>query len=260
MDEDWEAVVEDAIERLQHDPHLETADLFKNESEVFDLRTMKTLSKLINDGYLDTVDFPVSTGKEANVFRGTTPDGDHVAVKVYRVDTRSFRSHEAYLMGDPRFDPGGKSKREVIETWTRKEFQNLRRLEDAGLNVPQPVTVENHVILMEFIGEGNRIAPQLQEIDLPDPQDVLNELVEFVRIAWREAELVHGDLSAYNVLALGDELVVIDVAQSVVTDHPRSRELLERDLENLAEYFQRLGVDVDPEDTLHDLVPPEEVR
>lgn len=255
MDDNWETVFEDAIDRLKHDPHLEQADLYKTESEVFDLPTMKTLSKLINDRYLDTLDFPVSTGKEGNVFRGTTPDGDHVAVKIYRVNTSSFRSHLEYLVGDPRFKPQGKSDREKIEMWASKEYRNLERFREAGLPVPEPVTVENNVVLMEFIGEGRQIAPMLKDVELAEPYEVYNTLAEFVRTAWTEAELVHGDLSPFNVLALDDEIVVIDVAQAVVTDHPRSRELLVRDVENLAKYFGRIGADVDPDQLIDELSP-----
>lgn len=260
MDEDWEQVVDDALKRLEHDPKLEAADLFKTEAEVFDLRTMKTLSKLISDRYLDTVDFCVSTGKEANVFRGTTPDGGHVAVKIYRVHTSSFRSHMSYLLGDHRFEPGGKSNREVIELWARKEFQNLRRFEDAGLRVPRPINVLNNVVLMEFIGQGQHIAPLLKDVDLADPEGVLDDLLAFVETAWDDAKLVHGDLSQFNVLALEDELVVIDAAQAVPREHPRSQELLRRDVENLVAYFQRQGVDHDPEQTLDELLPGKEAR
>jgi RIO kinase 1 len=258
VDEDWKTVAEDAIERLQHDPNFQATDLFKTEAEVFDLPTMKTLSHLIRDGFLSSLDFPVSTGKEGNVFRGTTPEDDHVAVKIYRVDTSSFRSHLEYLLGDPRFDPAGMSDREVIEMWAEKEYRNLHRLGDAGCRVPEPVTVENHVLLMEYVGEGQRIAPLLQEVDIPDPGVARDELDTWVRDAWEEADLVHGDLSPYNVLVRDDELVVIDVAQAVTSDHPRARELLERDLETMAEHFQRQGLDVDAQDTFTDLVPPEE--
>lgn len=260
MDEDWEQVVEDALKRLQHDPKLEAADLFKTEAEVFDLRTMKTLSKLISDRYLDTVDFCVSTGKEANVFRGTTPDGDHVAVKIYRVHTSTFRSHEEYLLGDHRFDMRRKSNREIIELWAQREFQNLRRFEDAGLRVPQPVTVLNNIVIMEFIGEGQRIAPMLKDVELAQPRVVLDELLSFVETAWEEASLVHGDLSQFNVLALDEDLIVIDAAQSVPREHPRSEELLRRDVENICSYFRRQGVEHDPEETLTDLVPEKEAR
>lgn len=42
---------------------------FKTESEVFDKFTLLNLSKLIKKEIIATVDYPISTGKEANVFR-----------------------------------------------------------------------------------------------------------------------------------------------------------------------------------------------
>lgn len=261
--EDWEQIVERALEKVKVDPRLEAADLFKTEAEVFDLRTMKTLSKLISDRYIDTLDFCVSTGKEANVFRGTTPEETEVAVKIYRTNTRTFRSHMEYLWGDPRFQPMGKSNRQVIDLWASKEVKNLYRFLEADCRVPRPITQHHNVVIMEYIGEGTAIAPQLRQVDLDDPHPVFNELVQFVRRAWQEANLVHGDLSEYNILMTPEETIVIDCAQAVVRDHPRSIELLERDVANLCKHFGRLGVDADPETTLATIrgeSPPEETQ
>jgi serine/threonine-protein kinase RIO1 len=40
-------------------------------------------------------------------------------------------------------------------------------------------------------------------------------------------------------LVKGTELVIIDVGQSVVIDHPLSRELLTNDINNISNYFIR---------------------
>jgi RIO kinase 1 len=58
-----------------------------------------------------------------------------------------------------------------------------------------------------------------------------------------EAERVHGDLSAYNVLMHDGSPVVIDFPQAC---DPRFNanafRLLLRDIENLARFFARLGI------------------
>ena len=46
----------------------------KTQEEVFDKSTLRALEKLISDRVIDILDFPISTGKEGNVFRGVTPD------------------------------------------------------------------------------------------------------------------------------------------------------------------------------------------
>jgi len=258
VSEDWEEVIEDAMQAVEYDPHLELADLRKTEAEVFDLHTMKTLSKLISDRYLDTLDFCISTGKEANVFRGTTPDGKYVAVKIYRVNTRTFRAQLDYLVGDDRFSPRGKSKREVITMWASKGVRNLKRLADAGLRVPEPIGSENNVVVMEYVGEGEHVAPMLKNTDIANPQTAYNELVKWLRTAWNDADLVHGDFSPFNILTLPTELVVIDTAQAVPSDHPRARSLLERDIENIADHFESRGANTDPDAVLDQLAPREE--
>src|SRR4051794_28270051 len=53
----------------------------KTEGEVFVRQTLMVLHKFLTHGVLRSLDFPVSTGKEANVFRGTPPGGGLVAVK-----------------------------------------------------------------------------------------------------------------------------------------------------------------------------------
>lgn len=255
--EEWQEMVEDALMSVKHDPHLELADLYKTEAEVFDYPTMKTLSELIGRDHIDTLDYCISTGKEANVFHGTTPDGSSVAVKIYRVNTTTFRQHMEYLWGDRRFDPGGKSQRDVISLWASKEVRNLKRLRDAGLFVPEPVASRNNIVIMEFIGEEEQVAPKLNEVELENPLKAFNILVDFAETAWNEAELVHGDLSPFNVLVKPPEMVVIDVAQAVVKDHPRGTELLKRDLENLANHFRSRGVDADAQPAIERMLPQE---
>ncbi|HID72822.1 TPA: serine protein kinase RIO, partial [Candidatus Micrarchaeota archaeon] len=76
---------------------------FKIESEVFDKKTLLILHGLMKKGLVQTVDYPISTGKEANVFRATTPDGSFIAIKIYKLETKPFFRREEYLEGDPRF-------------------------------------------------------------------------------------------------------------------------------------------------------------
>src|SRR5213594_4288507 len=54
----------------------------KTYDEVFDHAALLTIADLITDGVISTLDYPVSTGKEANVFHATGPDGRAKAVKI----------------------------------------------------------------------------------------------------------------------------------------------------------------------------------
>jgi RIO kinase 1 len=214
-------------------------------SEVFDKKTLESLYKLANQGYLHVLNGAISTGKEANVFKGRDKDDNFVAVKIYRVTTSDFKKMQNYIQGDPRFHVKTTNKRQIIHAWVNKEFRNLKRAGEHGVRVPKPIVVKNNILVMEFIGdeEGNP-APLLKDADVPNPREVLEKLIDYVKILYNDAKLVHGDLSAFNILINNGEPVIIDISQGVVVDHPLSRELLNRDITNLTKDFKKLGVQI----------------
>ncbi len=212
--------------------------------EVFDERTLKTLHKLMNSGVLQTLDFPVATGKEATVFVGLTKKADEVAVKVYRVGNATFNSIRRYIQDDPRFKNIGRDRRSVVFAWAMKEYKNLLRMHEAGVAVPSPVAHAENVLVMEYLSVGERHdpAPSLKGARGFDAEAVYGALRRDVRRMVAKARLVHGDLSEYNVLLVEGRPIMIDVGQAVVLDHPRAKEFLRRDAENIARFFGRFSV------------------
>ena len=64
-----------------------TGDERQTDGEVFDKKTLLTIYGLMTDGFIDKVHYPISTGKEGNVFYVTDEDGAAVAgAKVYAFD------------------------------------------------------------------------------------------------------------------------------------------------------------------------------
>ena len=59
-----------------------------------------------------------------------------------------------------------------------------------------------------------------------------------------KAELVHGDLSEYNIMVKDGKNYIIDVSQAVDIDHPNALELLKRDIENLNTFFESKGIEI----------------
>ncbi|MFB6106724.1 MAG: serine/threonine-protein kinase Rio1 [Halobacteriaceae archaeon] len=230
---------------------LKDADQFKVEGAVFDDATYAAIYKLVQDGHLDAFGGPISTGKEAHVFEALGPEGD-VAVKIYRINASNFRQMREYLEGDPRFEEIRGDKKAVVLAWTRKEFANLRRAREAGVRVPEPLAVQRNVLVMELIGEEDAPAPRLEEVHVENPRTAYEVVREYMR-RLNDAGLVHGDLSEYNVVVHGGELVVIDVGQAVTVHHQNADEFLRRDCRNVASYFQRQGLDVDA-DSLYEFV------
>ena len=214
----------------------------KVASEIFDKLTL-----LLNGA--------VSTGKEANVLKGVKDDGSYLAVKIYRIATSDFRKMQYYIAGDPRFKVRLGNKRQLIKAWVNKEFRNLTRLKDAGVNVPEPSTSLNNVLIMEYIGdeEGNP-APTVKNLPPQDPDDFYEKLVREMDMFLNKANLVHGDLSSYNIINYDEKPVIIDVSQSVVRDHVIAGELLERDIKNISFEFSKMGVDTSIEDLTQRLI------
>ena len=226
---------------------LKDADQFKVEQSVFDDATFAAIYKLVQDGYIDAFGGPISTGKEANVYEALGADDRDVAVKIYRINASNFQQMREYLEGDPRFEGIGSDKKKIVLAWTKKEFANLRRARQAGVRVPEPIAVERNVLVMELVGLVEKRARRLAEVTVENPETAFEVVREYMRRLYG-AGLVHGDLSEYNLIIHDGELVVIDLGQAVTVHHPNANDFLERDCRNVASFFSRQGLDVDPAD------------
>ena len=256
MDENPRVAKADAqVQKLISQKRIKDSDDRKVSSEIFDKATLQVLYKLANQGYLDVLNGAISTGKEANVLKGIKDDGSIVAVKIYRIATSDFKKMQYYIAGDPRFNVRSSNKRQLINNWVNKEYRNLTRLKDAGVNVPEAITSLNNVLIIEFIGdEDGNPAPTVKNLPPEDPNDFYEKLVDQMDRFINKANLIHGDLSSYNILNFDEEPVIIDVSQSVVKDHVIARELLERDIKNISFEFSKMGVDTSIEDLTNRLI------
>ena len=100
---------------------------------------------------------------------------------------------------------------------------------------------------MEYIGDENA-APKLRDVTLSDPVSVYQQIMVDVN-KLNKANLVHSDLSEYNILIVEKEgkekPILIDMGQAVLTTHPHAKEFYERDLENIKKYFtKKYGINV----------------
>ncbi len=221
----------------------------KTLDEVFDKSTLLGLEKLISNKIIDILDFPISTGKEGNVFKGITPDKKSVAVKIYRTSTSTFKHISHYIIGDPRFQSIRKNRRDIVFQWTKKEFKNLERLREAKVKAPKPITKINNILVMEYIGDSKRAAPMLRDVKLEDPETIFSTLIDFISKMYKKAKLVHGDLSAYNILMYKDQPYIIDLGQGVLIEHPQAHEFLKRDIHNIIQFFKKYNIEADEIET-----------
>jgi len=213
--------------------------------EVFDRSTVMTIYDFLNKGTIGEIYGVVKAGKEARIYWGRDPEGRELAIKIYLTVSAEFRKGMLpYIEGDPRFAHIRRDTRSLVYAWAQKEFKNLQRAHDAGIRVPKPIEVENNVLVMEFIGENGVSAPLLREAPLQNPSRVYQQLLSYVKKLYRKAELVHADLSEYNIMIWEGEPLLFDISQAVPLKHPMASKFLRRDLENLHRYFKNLGVDV----------------
>jgi RIO kinase 1 len=236
-----EKTVERRDKMLVHDFSTERATI----EEVFDKATLMVIYQLLNSGVLYEVHGVVNAGKEARVYWGKSKEGKDLAVKIYLTASAEFKKGMLkYIEGDYRFKGVKRDTRSLIFTWAQKEFRNLEQASRAKVRVPKPIAVKNNVLVMEFIGKDGVNAASLKEQAPSDPEKVYEVLLTYVERLYRKAELVHGDLSEYNVMMWKGKPVVFDVAQAVPTSHPMADFFLRRDLTNVNRFFKRLGVRV----------------
>jgi len=217
----------------------------KTSDEVFDKSTISTLEKLISNHVIDILDFPISTGKEGNVFRGVTPDKKMVAVKIFRTSTSTFKHISEYIFGDPRFNSIHKTRRDIVFAWTKKEFKNLEILKRINVRAPKPIIYSNNVLVMSYIGTKNKPAPMMKDIVLDKPKEIFDEIIDDISLMYKKGKLVHGDISAFNILIHRNKPYIIDLGQGVLIEHTGSQTFLKRDIHNVINYFKKYGIKSD---------------
>jgi RIO kinase 1 len=213
--------------------------------EVFDRSTLMTIYEYMNKGTIGEIHGVVKAGKEARIYWATTPQGKELAIKIYLTLSAEFKKGKIiYIEGDPRFRNVRHDTRSLVFAWALKEYKNLELAVKAKVRVPKPIDVKNNVLIMEFIGKNGTSAPVMKEEPPKNPQQVYEQLLEYIRRLYQKAQLVHGDISEYNVMLWRNKPILFDIAQAVRLEHPMAQQFLTRDLNNLNRYFKNHGAKV----------------
>lgn len=224
---------------------------FKTRHDVFDDFTNRNIYKMISQGYFEGMIGPISIGKESNVFAAKTADGK-VIVKIHRLETSDFNRIYDYLKYDPRYVNVKKNRRLLIFAWAQREYRNLLKAREAGVNVPKPIAFKFNIVLEEFIGDDDA-APQLKNSVPHDLSKFFDKTIENMRKMYK-AGLIHTDLSPFNILNHNEEPVFIDYSQCTTLDNPNSLEYLKRDIKNVCLFFRKQGMKIDEEEVLKKIV------
>ena len=234
--------MENKIEKLDRELNTLNTNLGqdwkKTIDDVFDESTLRNLQQLISQKVISTIENIIATGKEGNVFRAKTHKGENRAIKIYRINTATFRKLEKYIDGDARFKNSGNNPRDRIFTWAQKEYKNLHSMRAAGTNVPKPYHVHKNIVVMQYIGWRFRPYPTIKELQPKKPEEFFRKLIQSIK-SYRKQKLSHGDLSEYNILNCRGNPYIIDVGQAVPESHPLYSQLHERDMKNLFRFWKK---------------------
>lgn len=257
--------------KIRLDDVKQTQDREKDKADratselVLDQRTRMILLQMINRGVVSEIHGAISTGKEANVYGGVLHPEDgsdpvQRAIKVYKTAILVFKDREKYITGEHRFKAGAEkgNNRKMVKLWAEKEFRNLRRIYNADIPCPEPISLKLHVMVMSFLGDRKGWAyPRLRDAGVASDEewrDLYIQLLGIMRRLYQVCRLVHADLSEYNILYHNQRLYIIDVSQSVEHDHPRSLEFLRMDIKNVGDFFRRQGVDTLADRSIFDFI------
>ncbi|HEY6912440.1 MAG TPA: RIO1 family regulatory kinase/ATPase [Myxococcales bacterium] len=211
-----------------------------------------SLEQLVEDGVIDEALGRLKSGKEADVW--LVRHGDQLlCAKVYKDRSfRSFRNNAGYKEGravrntrtQRAMDRGSRfGQAAAEEAWRSAESDALHKLHAQGVRVPEPVLFYQGILVMRLVldAQGNP-APRLVDAQVTREQagalygDLLREAVKMLC-----ADLIHGDLSPYNVLLGAEGPVIIDFPQVISAAHNGAAQaFFRRDIENLRAFFARL--------------------
>jgi len=225
---------------------LRNQERFRIQSGVFDEFTFRNLFELQSRGIYDELIGPIQEGKESKVFLAKK-DNSKIIVKIYFVQNCDFNKMYEYIRQDPRYEYLKKHRRDIILAWVQREYRNLIYAQRAHISAPKPITWEQNIIVEEMIGDKDP-APALKDVIPQNPQKFLEEIIKQMKGLYQQG-LVHGDLSAFNILNYKNKPFIIDFSQGTVVKTPNSEELLRRDIKNVLQFFRKLGINADVEET-----------
>ncbi len=188
------------------------------------------IDALVRRGAIQALGGTIGVGKESDIHDAQYSDGSTVAVKFHREGTtfRHIKRARGYIAYAEKCSWMLASRRAA-----ESEYQALSRLH-GYVDVPQPIAHNRHVIVMGLV-DGK----ELSRTKLSSPRDVFQNVIEQIKHVYGR-EIVHGDLSEYNILVRADgQVTLIDWSQWVLLSHPDSQDLLRRDISNVVSFFAR---------------------
>jgi RIO kinase 1 len=230
-----------------------------------------SVASFYGEEWISDVLASIKGGKEASVYRcAAHPRMDErlLAAKVYRPrQFRNLRNDKAYREGRAILTPDGRpvkrtdtrlmraigkktafGKQVSHTSWLMYEFTTLERLHQLGAAVPKPFAANENALLMSYVGDERQAAPALTGVRLHarEARHLFDEVLRNIELMLAQG-VVHGDLSAYNILYWEGNVTLIDFPQiTYVETNPHARSIMLRDVTRVCEYFRAQGVQSQP--------------
>ena len=192
------------------------------------------LHSLVERGIISQLGPLIGKGKESDVY-GCMDDNENVlALKVYRMGRTSFKNIKN--LRDLIGNRGHISWLYVNRLAAKKEFEALEKIYKLKLDTPRPIAYNRHMIVMNYL-RGKELV-YFKEIN--KPKKIFNKILKQMKKIFQKAQLVHGDLGEFNiVLDEKGNILIIDWMQSIPSNHPNAKSILERDITNICNYFEK---------------------
>ena len=251
LDDKLESRIENKLAKKSRRKKIFEDGFKKNKvvNEVLDKLTVMELYDLIKSHIVSYINGVVKAGKESVLFWAVAENKTDIALKVYLVTTSNFKKRAPYIIGDPRFSRIKKGTKNLVYLWAQKEFRNLSQCYNRGIPVVKPIHVTKNILVMEFVGKNGVPTKTLLESQV-DQHDY-ESAISLIRRLYKEAKLVHGDFSEYNIFKTENGLLLFDLGSAVDLKHPNAIEFLKRDINNISKFFVKRGLTVEhPSDVL----------
>ncbi len=193
-----------------------------------DCLAIKALSTL---GAITKVGPKIGMGKEGDIWVAYLDNKPRI-IKLFRISPKSFRRikiHRHYYI--PR------STHSWLELSIRsayREFKALNLLYQYNVKVPRPIARKKHAIVMDYINGVELIKAKLEE-----PELILESIIKEIKRAY-DIGIIHADLSEFNIMVTQEgEIYIFDWPQYITRSHPEASYYLQRDLNQITNYFAR---------------------